>query len=441
MKHSKDSSKRVAADLKAAPEDLRPQADAGGAPARLTRRRFAGQAALAAAVASWGAPAIFAQSPSEKEAADAFLERIGKDSRLIVHNTRPGVIETPLELLRKERLTPKELLFIRNNQVLSGGLRLEPWSGSEWELEITGLVDPPRTVTLEKVLQQPQTEVEAVLQCSGNGRSFYAQSAKTRGTQWGHGGMGNVRWKGAPLKDVLDALGVKVSGDAKFVAAEGKDSPPVERAPDFEHSLPVEDVLEKGLLATGMNGEPIPLLHGGPLRLIVPGYYGTMCVKWLGRLRFEAEESENYHHARRYRTLVKPVEPGTSVQVNPETAVPTWRQRIKSVIWNPLEGGELTAGPAEIRGVAWNDGGAAIASVEVSADEGKTWLRAELDPEESPYAWRHWRAKVELSAGRHEIWSRAMDEFGNGQPLDGAVHWNPSGYEWYGVDRVAVTVA
>ncbi|MCP5111521.1 MAG: molybdopterin-dependent oxidoreductase, partial [bacterium] len=265
-------------------------------------------------------------------------------------------------------------------------------------------------------------------------------AAKARGTQWQRGGMGNLRWKGVRLKRLLDSLEMVIDPGARFLTAEGRDSPTSPAGADFEQCVPLDDVLEAALLATQMNGEPIPAIHGGPVRLILPGYYGSMNVKWLSRLRFEAQASQNRHHTRRYRTFVERVEPGSAPAVTTEATVPTWRQKVKSVIWNPVEGARLAAGPVEVSGVAWNDGRTEIVAVEVSGDGGETWRRADFEAPSSPYGWHPWRHTLELPSGVAEIRVRAADAVGRGQPLDGSVHWNPSGYEWYGADGIRVTV-
>ena len=410
-----------------------------GRTGEIPRRAFLNRIATAVAAGSV-LPGSLAQTEAQ-DTPEAFLSRLGKDERLIVHNTRTGVLETPMGLLRKNRITPKGLLFTRNNQVLPGSLTLRPHSSEGWTLELTGLIDRSRVVGFDDLFQHEPVEVEAVLQCSGNGRSFYAQSVKTRGTQWRRGGMGNVRWRGVRLNSVLESLGVKIDRAAKFLSAEGKDPPAKPEADDFEHSVPLSDALDRALLASHMNGEPIPSIHGGPLRLIIPGYYATMNIKWLSRLRFEAEESRNRHHARRYRTFIEPIEPGSVSSIDPATSTPTWHQRTKSIIWNPEDGQKLQAGQIEVSGVAWNDGRADIASVEVSLDQGKTWRAAGLQKPSSPYAWQHWKTEAELAGGSHQIWARAFDAMGRSQPLDGSIHWNPSGYEWYGVDKIVINAA
>lgn len=390
----------------------------------------------------WGSAAAagrilpFAAATAPGQAPDRFLAQLGKDPRLIVHNSRPGVLETPMALLREHRLTPKEILFVRNNQVPAGGLSLEPLAAADWGLELTGLVEPARTVGLADLAGLEQTEVEAVLQCSGNGRAFYALSAKTRGTQWKRGGMGQLRWAGVRLQRLLEALRVRVGADAEFLIAEGRDEAAVPTGDDFEQCVPLSDVLGTALLALRMNGHPIPALHGGPLRLVLPGYYGTMNVKWLSQLRFVREPSTNRHHAQRYRTFRRRLQPGSAPAITPEATVPTWRQRLKSVIWDPEDGASAAPGPLAVSGVAWNDGRTEIVSVEVSGDGGATWRRADFDAPPSPYGWYRWTGQVDLAPGVGEVRARALDAQGRSQPPDGSVHWNPSGYEWHGVDRV-----
>ena len=367
---------------------------------------------------------------------------------MIVHDAASGVAETPVQLLREHRVTPKELLFVRNNQVLSGTSTLSPYPSEGWNLELSGLVTPPRTVSFSDLARIEQTEVVAVLQCAGNGRAFYARTARTRGTQWQRGGMGQIRWEGVPLKQVLDSSGMRVASNARFLTAEGRDSPAAPNGDDYEQSVPLADVLETALLATQMNGEPIPSIHGGPLRLVLPGYYGSMNVKWLNRLRFESQASTSRHHAQRYRTFRERIEPGSAPVVSAETTDPTWRQRLKSVVWSPLDEERRFPGPITVSGVAWNDGRTEIVAVELSLDGGRTWRRVKIEEPLSPYGWYPWHVTLWYGWNRHlnqdrtsaEFRVRAFDALGRSQPDDGSVHWNPSGYEWFGVDSVTVSL-
>lgn len=367
---------------------------------------------------------------------------------MIVHNAVTGVVETPLHLLREHLVTPKELLFVRNNQVLPGSLTLSPFPATNWELELSGLVTPAQTFNFSDLAGIDQSEVVAVLQCAGNGRAFYSQTAMANGTQWQRGGMGQIRWKGVRLKQLLESSGSMVDEDARFLTAEGRDSPASSDDDDYEQSVPLADVLETALLATHMNGDPIPAIHGGPLRLVLPGYYGSMNVKWVSRLRFEKEASTNRHHAQRYRTFRERIEPGSEPEVRAETTHPTWRQKIKSVIWNPMNDEQRLLGPLTVSGVSWNDGRTEIVAVEISLDRGNTWQRVNVEAPLSPYGWYPWNATFWYGWKRYlegggtamEFRVRAFDALGRSQPDDGSVHWNPSGYEWFGVDSVKISL-
>jgi len=365
----------------------------------------------------------------------------GKNPKLIVHNSKIGEIETPIELLRQNVVTPKDLLFIRNNQVLPGSMSLAAAHQPNWSIELQGLINAPKHVNLAELAQMPQVETEAVLQCSGSGRTRYAQTAKVDGVPWGQGAMGNVRFKGVLLSQLLDKLQVVVQPTAKFVVVEGQDVPDKPGTEDFEHSLPLADALQRTLIVTQMNGEALPLAHGGPVRAVTLGYYATMNVKWLSRLRFESDETPNYHHVGRYRTPLKPIIPGSAFKSTLANSEPNWNMRIKSVIFSPLEGEKLAGGrEVLISGVAWNDGQTKLAAVEVSVDAGRTWRNTELTHPASPYAWHPFQLKVQLPNGTHSVRSRASDVLGNSQPLNGGIHWNPAGYAWSGVDEVRFEV-
>jgi len=340
--------------------------------------------------------------------------------------------------LRAHRITPKELLFVRNNQTLAGSQSLEPSSTNDWTVELTGLVEFPRQITLERLRSLPQVESEMVLQCSGNGRAFFSQAAKAQGAQWRHGAMGNVKFRGVALRHLIETLAPNIDPAARFVTAEGRDDAAAVESADFEHSLPLSDALDRSIIALELNGEPISAVHGGPVRLVTPGYYGTMHVKWLGRVRFEAEETFNHHQTRRYRTPREPIAPGSEFVYGRENSDPNWRMRIKTVIFAPLAGESIAAGRISVTGVAFNDGAAKIESVLVSTDGGKIWHSARIPASDSPYAWQHWQLDVELPEGKHEIIARAVDAVGQSQPLEAAVQWNPAGYGYSAADRVVI---
>lgn len=403
---------------------------------RLDRRRFLQTSA------AWSAAAGLATRPAFCWAAETDAAELvaGKNARLIVHNTKTIEMETPLSLLRDHELTPKSLLFVRNNQELAETRTIQPPKPADWQVEVIGLVEYPRTIDLDRLRAMEQTEVEMVLQCSGNGRAHFAKAAAVKGSPWNEGAVGNVRFRGVKLKALFDALDLNVAPDARYLTAEGKDGPPKPQDADFEHSIPLDDALARSIVALELNGEPIPAVHGGPLRLVTPGYYGTMQIKWLSRLRLEKRETYNHHQRRRYRTPRMPIEPGNEFLYDFDNSDANWRMAIKSTIFAPLDGESIKSGEVQVRGVAWNDGQVKIDAVEVSIDDGRTWRQTKLERPESPYAWYPWSTTVTLKKGQQRLLARAVDALGRTQSLDGSIGWNPAGYGWNGVQRVEVVV-
>lgn len=363
----------------------------------------------------------------------------GKSNDLTVLAADPIVLETPVPLLAKAVTTPDELLFVRNNANPPGMATLAPPEAAEWTLELQGLAEGPRSIGLPALGALPQHEVEMVLQCSGNGRSMFSRAAKISGTPWGRGGIGNVRFGGARLADALAHLRAAPIDGARYVAAEGFDAPRGAEE-DFEHSLPLDDALATSILATTMNGRPLPAVHGGPLRLITPGYFGTVQLKWLTRLRFEPLESANEHHAVRYRTPDRLLRPGEAFDFNRANSTPTWRMNVASLITSHADGQTIPPGQVSFSGYAWNDGFARLSAVLYSVDQGSTWRQAGLARSKSPYAWSRWTTTFPAAPGRLILWVRAIDALGRSQPLDGQIAWNPGGYAWNGVEKIGLEV-
>ena len=348
------------------------------------------------------------------------------------------MLSTPVGLLAENRITDKKYLFVRNIQDLAKGMTMEPLPLEGWEFELVGLIKPFRVVIrAEELLNMDQVEYEMILQCSGNGRSQYRGIP---GTPWNQGGVGNVRFAGVPLKAILEKYNVMVDSQVKYVTAEGHDLPMGLEKPDFEHSIPVAPVLERSIFALKLNGEPLPGIHGGPVRLVTPGLFGTMQVKWLRRLRFETAESTNFYHSTEYRVPLSLLKPGEKFRFTMENSRPTWDIRLMSYILAPEAGATLKAGAFTVSGVAYNDGSVRLESVLVSFDRGQNWQPAKFEVPDSPYAWYRWTTQANLKPGVHEIWSRAIDALGRSQPLDGSIFWNPNGYEWTGVFKIEVTV-
>jgi DMSO/TMAO reductase YedYZ molybdopterin-dependent catalytic subunit len=313
-----------------------------------------------------------------------------------------------------------------------------------WKVRVDGLVERPRDVTIAQLQAAPQEKRVSVLQCAGNGRAYYAAKQKAPGGQWHNGGMGNVEWEGVPLKPFLDSLKMTPGKAATWLTAEGWDQPATPEGSDFAKSYRLDDpALDHAILALKMNGEPIPATNGGPVRLIIPGFYGNMNVKMLTYILYSAAQSPSDFQSVGYRMPNQlPADPATfgANAFTLENSKPTYGHTLKSVIFSPLPDDKPKAGEVEITGVAFNDGTSAITKVEVSIDGGKTWKDAAIKPAESPWAWHHWSHKTRLHKGQHELMSRATDAKGNTQPLDGLTRWNPRGFEWNGVDRVELTV-
>ena len=412
----------------------------------VSRREF-GLLAGAAGLSLGLSPAAIRAALAE-DAPNAAQIIAGKSPDMIVLNAQLGVMETPLKLLREHAHTPKEIMFNRLHFPHEGDASwyatTEPPGmprRDEWRLRIDGQVERPRTLTIADLEAMDQVKRVCVIQCAGNGRSFYAAKEKVAGGQWKNGGMGNVEWEGVALKPLLEAQQVVPSSFALWLTAQGWDQPATFEGSDFAKSYRLADpALDNAILALKMNGEAIPACHGGPVRLIIPGFYGNMNVKFLTTLLFDADQSPSAFQSVGYRMPLVPVEPG-QFEANDYTiynSVPTYGLTIKSVIFSPLSEDGAKAGGVEITGVAFNDGLAAITDVSVSADGGKSWQRAEIKPPESPWAWHHWSTKATLASGSNMLMCRATDALGRSQPLDGLTRWNPRGYEWNGIDTVEV---
>jgi sulfite oxidase len=413
----------------------------------LSRREF-GKYVGYTGLGLWLAPGLI-ESAFAAKGPDAGKIIPGKISDMVIHNAKLGVMETPLTELRKHYITPKEIAYSRMHFPVSGANKwddsLKPLQVKDWNIEVSGLVERPRTLTLQELKKMKQTKITAVMQCAGNGRAYYAEKAKCPGGQWHHGGMANFEWEGVPLHDVLSYLDLGPGPNVRWLTANGRDVPPTRKAVDFVKSYHYDDpALGNALLALKMNGEPIPAIHGGPVRLIIPGYYGNMNVKSVSELLLTADQSPSPFQSKAYRVPDKLVKPGqmSAADINTENSTPTYRFRIMSVIFSPLaEDGPVKAGQHEVKGVAFNDGTVPITEVAVSADGGKSWQQASFDKPSGPFAWYQWKTKVQLPKGKHVLMVKATDAAGRSQPMDGTELWNPKGYEWHGVDRVKVTVS
>jgi len=349
---------------------------------------------------------------------------------LILHDVaRPLDAETPVQEFASY-LTPNSRFFVRSH---FGPPPAELLSDSNWTLRVSGMVDRPLTFTLKELKQCEEVAVTAVVQCSGNGRAFHRP--KVPGVQWERGAVGNTQWTGVRLRDVLAKAGIQAG--AYHVQFQGADRPVVASVPLFTRSIPLKKALHPNtILAYEMNGRPLPLLHGEPLRVIAPGWMADSCTKWLTDITVQAEEAKGYYMQTAYRMPTAPVGQGTAASGQ---STPVEAMVVKSLVAAPQEGETVKSGPVAIQGVAWG-GEVKVAKVEVSLDEGSTWETARLVGEDHPYGWRQWQLVWKAkTAGTFTILCRATDDHGTTQPKTSP--WNPSGFLWNGWDRVTITVA
>lgn len=358
------------------------------------------------------------------------LLAVGKDpSSFIRHSSL--TFETRREAFGTSVIVPYERLFIRNNLSMPDASYVE--DRDSWEVAVEG-VRNPRSLSIRELKSFDVETVATVLQCSGNGRAFFSHD--TSGSQWGVGAAGCVIWSGVPIRTVVEALGGVVQG-ARFVTATGGETLPegLDRGDVVvERSVPLEKGMEDSLLAWEMNGSPLSLAHGGPLRLVVPGYFGINQVKYVKTLAFDAEESEAAIMRTGYR--IRPIgEDGDPGQPS------MWEMSVKSWINHPAGNVVLSTGsPIIVSGVAFG-GTRSVRRVEVSTDGGESWREAPLiGPDLGPYAWRQFALPVTLGAGAHRIASRATDVAGNTQPAERVENHRGYGNTSWRDHAVAVTV-
>jgi sulfite dehydrogenase len=343
---------------------------------------------------------------------------------------RPPQLETPFSIFNDGPITPNDAFFVRYH-LADVPLNIDP---DKFMLEIKGKVDHPLKLSLKDIKTLPAVELVAVNQCSGNSRGFF--DPRVAGGQLGNGAMGNARWRGVPLKTVLDKAGVQQG--AKQITLNGMDGPVSDKTPDFVKALDIDHARDgEVMLAYGMNGEDLPVLNGFPLRLIVPGYYGTYWVKHLNEITVIDNVFDGFWMKTAYRvpdTSCACVEPGTA----PKATIPINRFDVRSFITSVADGAKLRHGTTTLKGIAF-DGGKGIKEVVVSINGGKTWTPATLGKDLGKYSFREWKLPVKLAAGVYELQVRATNNAGDTQPAE--PRWNPAGYMRNVVETVRVTAA
>ncbi len=391
---------------------------------RCSRRDFLKTAGAVAAMAAAG------NVPLELFAAERRIARFPEKTDLILLTSRPPQLETPMHYFR-ELITPNEAVFVRWH-IANVPTRVDL---GEWRLKVGGNTEKEIQLSMADLKNMERATYTAVIQCSGNSRSFF--DPRVPGGQWGNGAMGNVTWTGSRLKDILSMAGLKAGSEDVYF--NGLDSPPIPSVPDFVKSLPVDMALEDDIIvAYEMNGAPLPMLNGFPARLILPGWYATYWVKSLSDITVTSKAFEGFWMKTAYRipgTDCGCVTPGTQ----PKKTVPINRMTTRSFIIDPSDNAEISAGrPAALTGIAFS-GGHGVRDVIVSVDGGRNWKEAELGEDRGRYSWRQWSLIWKPpKPGRYKLMVRATNGIGESQPFEGP--WNPAGYLWNKIEETEVEV-
>ena len=350
---------------------------------------------------------------------------------LIRLTTRPPQLETPFSVYNDGLITPNDAFFVRYH-LADIPTEIDPES---FRVEVKGKVDKPLSLSLMDLKSRfDAVELVAVHQCSGNSRGFF--EPRVGGGQAGNGLMGNARWKGVPLKAVLDKAGVQAG--AVQVSFGGLDGPVVPDTPDFAKALDIDHARDgEVMLAYEMNGAELPWLNGYPLRLVVPGFYGTYWVKHLNEITVLDKPFQSFWMDTAYRIPANAcacTEPGKA----PTATVPINRFDVRSFITSVQDGAKLKAGELALRGIAF-DGGYGVGDVEVSADGGKSWQAASLGEDLGKYSFREWKMTIPLQKGAHTLMVRAVNRIGQSQPMEPL--WNPAGYMRNVVEHTRIVAA
>ncbi|MBK7597708.1 MAG: sulfite oxidase [Acidobacteria bacterium] len=317
----------------------------------------------------------------------AFTQELikGKE-RLIIRSLRPEDLETPVGLLNSW-ITPKDLFYVRTHTYVPS---IDERAGKEWKLKIDGEVERPIELTLDELKKMPRATVTVTLECAGNGRSFF--DPPVAGIQWEKGAVGTARCTGARMSDILKKAGVKSTG--KYIALDGADKP-IGKMPDFIRNVPMEKAMHPDtIIAYEMNGEPIPMLHGFPLRSVVPGWEGAYAVKWLNHMQVIDKEHEGFSSR-------PPIAIPTGASLRARPWIPKiWFHSRDS--WSNPSSTPRSRAQRQNRArsdsqVSWA-GESNIARVDVSMDNGSTWLPAKLGKERERYAWQSFEYEFNIAS-------------------------------------------
>ncbi|WP_397449763.1 molybdopterin-dependent oxidoreductase [Pseudomonas sp. NA-150] len=404
-----------------------------------SRRRFLRNAVALSLAAPLADLAIAADETTETAEEVTFaagprpLVKYPQKRPLTLVTTRPPHLETPFTVFNHGPITPNDAFFVRYH-LANIPTSIDP---ETYRLTIKGLVETPLSLSLAelKALATP-VEVVAVNQCSGNSRGF--SMPRVFGAQLGNGSMGNARWVGVPLKAVLEKAGVK--SEAKQVSFRGLDKPVLPATPEFIKALDINHALNgEPMIAWSMNGTDLPFLNGYPIRLVVPGYFGTYWVKHLSEIEVLDHTADGFFMAKAYRIPDNDcfcVAPGTT----PDKTRPISKMPVRSFITSLRHGDVLPLKRSvKLKGIAF-DGGVGVNKVEVSSDGGTHWIEATLGKDLGRFSFREWTLSTTFaSKGATQLMVRASNKAGETQPLH--ADWNPSGYSRHAVETYHVTVA
>jgi sulfite oxidase len=347
----------------------------------------------------------------------------GKRADMTIHENEPFNAEPPRTALAEAPVTATDAFYVRNHG---------PVPDAAAPFKVTGLVEHELELDVGDLERDFEaTELTVTLQCAGNRRADLMAVRDIPGeSPWGPCATGTARWRGARLADVLAEA--RPEPGARHVGFEGAD-PSSEVDERYGSSIPLRDVAaHEVLLAYEMNGEPLPLLHGGPLRAIVPGYIGARSVKWLTRVELRTTPWEGHYQSTAYRLVPPGTEPGKGV------GMPLGLIAVNSDVLVPADGATVEAGSLVATGYAFAGGRREVVRVDVSLDGGRTWVQAELGEDQGEWAWRLWHVQLQLDPGEHEITVRAWDSAAGTQPENPAGSWNPKGYANNAWGRVRV---
>ncbi|MFF8592327.1 sulfite oxidase [Streptomyces sp. NPDC015220] len=340
---------------------------------------------------------------------------------MVVHEREPFNAEPPRAALAGRRRTPVDAFYSRNHGPIPD---IEP---AAWRLRVDGLVTRALELSLKDLRGQFETvEVQATLQCAGNRRAGLVAVRDIPGEDpWGPGATSTACWSGVRLADVLDAAGLRPQ--AAHIAFEAPDVSRLADPPQpYGSSIPTAKALgPEVLLAWAMNGGPLPRVHGGPLRALVPGWIGARSVKWLTHVTARAQPSGNYFQAVAYRVLPAEADPR---QPGPADGISLGPITLNCDFLYPDDGAHLPPGETGITGYALAGDDRTVARVDVSLDGGRSWRQAALDRPDSPWTWQHWRTTLVLPVGDTEVIARAWDCTGAVMPESPVHLWNPKGY-------------